>query len=155
MILLKVWPLFGFSVPRGAAEVRRRKSIYAKPPVLGIPRRHVVSIAAQLGVWNTEELSSLNSESSPPRLHFFLLHSSCSCFPFASLLIRTCERGSPFRAFASVILVRGIVITVFVFICKFVLGTFCVSISFSWVSSFLFFLACWVSCLRLRVSVGV
>ena len=57
MILLKLLLLFGFSVPRGVAEAKKRKSIYGKLPLLGIPRRHVVSIAARLGVWNTEELS--------------------------------------------------------------------------------------------------
>ena len=57
MIVLKLWLLFEFIVPRGAAEAKRRKTIYGEPPPLGIPKRHVVSIAAQLGVWNTKGLS--------------------------------------------------------------------------------------------------
>ena len=57
MILLKLLLLFGFSVPRGVAEAKKRKSIYGKLPLLGIPRRHVVSIVERLSVWNTEELS--------------------------------------------------------------------------------------------------
>ena len=64
MILLNLWLLFGFNVPRGAAEAKRRKDIYGEPPLLGIPRRYVVSIAARLSVWNTEELSPLNRDSS-------------------------------------------------------------------------------------------
>ena len=57
MMTLKVWLFFAFIVPCGGAEAKRRKSIYGEPPSLGIPMRHVVSIAAWLGVWNTEGLS--------------------------------------------------------------------------------------------------
>ena len=78
MILLNFWLLFGFNVPRGAAEAKRRKDIYGEPPLLGIPRRYVVSIAARLSVWNTEELSPLNRDSS-----------LCVCiFAFCILLAR-------------------------------------------------------------------
>ena len=48
---------FAFIVPRGGAEVKRRNVIYGEPLSLGIPRRHVFSITARLGVWNTEGLS--------------------------------------------------------------------------------------------------
>ena len=58
MIVLKLRLLFEFIVPRGVAEAKRRKSIYGELPPLKIPKRHVVSIAARLGVWDTEGLSS-------------------------------------------------------------------------------------------------
>ena len=64
MIFLNLWLLFGFNVPRGTAEAKRREGIYGKPPLLGIPRRYVVSIVERLSVWNTEELSPLNRDSS-------------------------------------------------------------------------------------------
>ena len=57
MMVLKLWLLFAFIVPRGGAEAKRRKGIYGEPPSLGIPRQHVVSLAVRLGVWNTEGLS--------------------------------------------------------------------------------------------------
>ena len=64
MILLNLSLLFGFDVPRGAMEAKRREGIYGEPPLLGIPRRYVVSIVARVGVWNTEELYPLNRDSS-------------------------------------------------------------------------------------------
>ena len=57
MMALKLWLLFAFIVSRGGAETKRRKGTYGEPPFLGIPKRHVVSIAARLGIWNTEGLS--------------------------------------------------------------------------------------------------
>ena len=63
MILLNLSLLFGFDVPRSAAEVKRREGIYGEPPFLGIPRRYVVSIVARVGVWNTEESYPLNKDS--------------------------------------------------------------------------------------------
>ena len=65
-------------MPLGTTEEKRREDIYGEPSLLGIPKRHVVSIVAQLGVWNTEELSPLNRDSS-----------LCICiFAFCILLAR-------------------------------------------------------------------
>ena len=44
MILLNLWLLFGFNVPCGVVEAKRMEDIYGEPPLLGIPRRYVVSI---------------------------------------------------------------------------------------------------------------
>ena len=42
-------------VASGGAEAK--KGIYGEPPTLGIPRQHVVSTMALLGVWLSEGLS--------------------------------------------------------------------------------------------------
>ena len=43
--------------PRGEWGCGSQKGIYDEPPNLGIPRQHVVSMMALLGVWLSEGLS--------------------------------------------------------------------------------------------------
>ena len=90
MVLLNLWLLFGFNVPCGAAEAKRREGIYGEPPLLGIPKRCVISIVARLGVWNTEELYPLNRDSS-----------LCVCI-FALCILPFCPLLSPLCLFAPV-----------------------------------------------------
>ena len=53
---LKPKSTFRLVGPRGEWGCRSQKGIYDEPPTLGIPRQHVVSMMALLGVWFSEGL---------------------------------------------------------------------------------------------------
>ena len=91
MILLNLWLLFGFNVPRGATKAKRREGIYGESPLLGFPRRYVVSIVARLGVWNIEELYPLNRDSSLCVCIFAFCILLVHALLLPLLLVRACD----------------------------------------------------------------
>ena len=105
-----------------------------------------------LVVLSIEESHPLNRESSPRDCIFHSAFFSHLYFPFASLFIFICDRGSLSRASVSGILVTRATVSRPSFqlqaCARYVLYFYLFILSFLFLQ---FLLACWVFCLRLRV----
>ena len=57
MIVFETEVTFCAHLVMWCAGAKMKKSIYDEPPSLGIPKQHVFSATARLGVWDIEGLS--------------------------------------------------------------------------------------------------